>query len=66
MNFLEYMYYESLPYFYAGMSVFAFINHETSKILPVAGLTLAFCSYHIFQERYKYRTYKRNRKIQRI
>ncbi len=57
MKFLEYVYYESLPYAYAGLALFAFMNHENSKAAGVASLVLAFCSYHVLMKRYNYRTY---------
>ena len=67
MDFLEYLYYESLPYIYAGLSVFAFMNHETSKIAGVAAVVLAFCSYMVFAKRYEHRMirsrYKNNIRI---
>ena len=55
MDFLEYMYYESLPYVYAALSIFAFMNHDTSKIAGVAAVVLAFCSYLVFVKRYEHR-----------
>lgn len=57
MDFLEYLYYESLPYFYAGMAAFGFMNHETSRIAGLAAAVLAFCSYKVFYSRFHYRTY---------
>lgn len=64
MKFLEYLYYESLPFFYAGLSLFAFMNAESSKIVIVAGALLAFCSYQVFYKRYFYRTYTSHYKKQ--
>ncbi len=55
MDFLEFVYYESLPYAYASIGAFAFMNQEFSKIAGVAGVVLAFCSYQVFMRRYKYR-----------
>jgi len=59
MDFLEYLYYESLPYLYGTVAAFALMNHEASKIAGVAGIILAFCSYKVFYKRFYYRTYSK-------
>jgi len=55
MDFLEFVYYESLPYAYASIGAFALLNHDFSKVAGVAGIVLAFCSYQVFMRRYQYR-----------
>lgn len=64
MGFLEYIFYESLPYLYGALSIFAFMNHEASKMAGLAAIILAVCSYQVFMKRYQYRMftskYKRN------
>ena len=57
MDFLEFIWYESLPYLYACLAVFAFTQHDTSKLIGLAGIVLGYCSYHVFAKRYEYRTY---------
>ncbi len=57
MKFLEYMFYESLPYIYGSIGVFAMTQHETSKVAAIGGLILALCSYQVFYKRYFHRTY---------
>lgn len=61
MDFLEFIYYESLPYAYASIGAFAFMNQDFSKVAGVAGLVLAFCSYQVFMKRYQYRMHGHNR-----
>jgi hypothetical protein len=61
MDFIEYLYYESLPYFYAGLSYFALSHHDTSKVAGLAGVILAFCSYQVFMQRYNYRVKNQGR-----
>jgi hypothetical protein len=63
MDFLEYIYYESLPYVYAALSAFAFYNHESSKLVGLAGIVLAFCSYQVLARRYNYRMFTSRPKI---
>lgn len=55
MKQLEQLYYESLPYAYAALAIFAFANHKTSKVAGIAALVLAFCSYQVFTRRRRYR-----------
>ncbi len=67
MKFLEFVYYESLPYAYAGLAVFAFMNYETSKLAGIAAVILSFCSYYVLSKRYNYRMfssrYNHNKKV---
>ena len=58
MDFLEWLYYESLPYVYAGFSVYAFMNADASKLVGIAGVVLAFCSYVVLSKRYNYRVFQ--------
>lgn len=58
MKFLEYMYYESLPYTYGTVGLYGMSQHELSKIAAMAGFVLAACSYQVFYKRYFHRTYK--------
>lgn len=62
MDFLEFIFYESLPFIYAGLSTFAFLNHDKSIFVGLAAIILAFCSYQVFVKRFRYRSYV-NRKI---
>ena len=55
MDFLEFIYYESLPYAYASIAGFALMNSDFSKVAGIAGIVLAFCSYQVFSKRYRYR-----------
>ncbi len=56
MKFLEYLYYESLPYIYATIGAFGLANHETSKVAAIGGFVLAACAYQVFYFRYFHRT----------
>ena len=67
MSFLEYVYYESLPYVYAALAVFAYSQHEVSKWAGAATIILAYCSYFVLQQRFRHRTvYKKFRNQTRI
>ena len=57
MDFIEWLYYESLPYVYAGLSIFAFMNYESSKLVAASAVVLAFCSYIVLTKRYNYRVF---------
>ena len=58
MDFLEWLYYESLPFAYAGLAAFAFAHHDSSKIAAVAAVVLVICSFTILQKRFQYRTFQ--------
>ena len=51
------MYYESLPYFYGAVGLFAISQHQFSKIAAAGGFVLLVCSYQVFYKRYFHRTY---------
>ena len=55
MDFLEYIWYESLPYGYAALSGYVFFNMDQSKVAGLAAIVLAFCSYQVFIRRYNHR-----------
>lgn len=57
MNFLGYIVYESLPFLYAAMSVFGFMNRDLSGLAGIGSVVLAICSFVVLQKRYEYRTY---------
>ncbi len=55
MDFLEYLFYESLPYLYAIVAFGGFMNHDVSKVAVVAAVVLSYCSYLVFSQRYFHR-----------
>lgn len=57
MNFIGFIFYESLPFAYAAFSMWGFMHRETSMVAGVAAVALAICSYIILMKRYEYRTY---------
>lgn len=66
MKFLEWLYYESLPFVYGALSAFGFANHEYSKLGAVAAVVLAFCSYTVFHKRFYYREFQSRHKTIRL
>lgn len=56
MRFLEYVVYESKPFFYFGLGSYSCSQHNLSKLLLMSGLILVVCSYLVLQMRYEYRT----------
>ncbi len=58
MKLLEPLYYESLPYVYGALAIFAFSQADESKIAGVAALLLSFCSCYILKKRFEYRSCK--------
>lgn len=63
MKFLEYLYYETLPYLYGTLGIFAMSQHEVSKIAAFGGIVLTLCSYQVFYQRYFHRTYANKHKM---
>jgi multisubunit Na+/H+ antiporter MnhE subunit len=55
-NYIEQVQYESRPLFYAGLSMYAFLNYEVTPALFVCGVILAVCSFYVFKMRYVYRS----------
>lgn len=56
MDFIENALYEIRPYAYSAIAIFAFVNHETSKVFGIAGIVLAFCAYQVFMSRHEARS----------
>jgi hypothetical protein len=54
MHYFEKMFYESRPFLYAFIGLYA-VAHYDNKTLVVSGLTLLFCSAMVFNMRLTYR-----------
>jgi len=52
---LEYLFYESLPFLYVAIGIYAIAFHYTSKIAVTSGVILLFCATKVFQWRMKNR-----------
>lgn len=52
---LDYLFYESLPFLYFAIGVYAIAFHYSSKIAVASGVLLLFCATKVFQWRMKNR-----------